>query len=532
MSDSGNAVINEYMVVNQSITRPPAINVPVYVVGPSTLAQGLASIGINQSLIKPISIDQLPPELPSNSVVIIDWSLIRPGIINDPGGEATINLASPVIHGLTGAIIRGGDIVGIYANGSDERIVELILSYSWAVATNNTLRAYSSIAHPYTQNKDYLLAYPIIPVNMSEPVIIIVSPIKPVGLVIGPVHPKQLPTVITNMMGPTASPKVVDGVVDTVDPCYYEYEQLGSYSSPKPGIYTNGNGTFVWATPMLINAVSSSGIVAYTDGNGTYYWDTCLAMDNIAYAVNPRESNWYWLPAEVLGYEDYYESSTMYNNNGYVDSQLGAIDYYHGYQLFNEGVTNDLIGDPGDGLFGISSWNPPSTSSVTSYTVSVGVSLGIPTVSVGISLPTGTSESISGSESPPAATGIPGEPTVQVPNITWIFSIGYGANDKGFPNSFEDIAPANVFMPILSSQSAAAFNVDFENNVLTAQIPCAFDVFQTIWVDTTWDVVVVPQSSSTVSLSQSNLLLNNVNAPPNTYITGITSYITPNFCPP
>ncbi|WP_252900256.1 hypothetical protein [Vulcanisaeta sp. JCM 14467] len=38
--------------------------------------------------------------------------------------RVTINLTSPVIHDLAGAIARN-DIVGIYANGSDEALSSL-----------------------------------------------------------------------------------------------------------------------------------------------------------------------------------------------------------------------------------------------------------------------------------------------------------------------------------------------------------------------------------------------------------------------
>ncbi len=155
----------------------------------------------------------------------------------------------------------------------------------------------------------------------------------------------------------------------------------------------------------------------------------------------------------------------------------------------------------------------------------------MPSITVGIDLPPGTSETISTSLNPPATPPVVYGMMIQVPNITWTFNIGYGANGAAFPNSFEDITPANVFMPNLSSSYIyAQFNVDFENSVVTAQYPCAFEIYQTIWVDTTWDIVVVPQSSGTVSLSQSSLLLNSANAPPGTYITGITSYYVPIIC--
>lgn len=66
--------------------------------------------------------------LPNNSAVIIDWPMIKPSIvIGDPSGNVTINLTSPVISELAKTIARG-DVVGIYANASDEDAAELALS--------------------------------------------------------------------------------------------------------------------------------------------------------------------------------------------------------------------------------------------------------------------------------------------------------------------------------------------------------------------------------------------------------------------
>ncbi|WP_245522484.1 hypothetical protein [Vulcanisaeta distributa] len=517
MSKVGNTVINESVIANGRSTI--SLNMPIYVVGPSTLIQKLIDTGINQSLIKSISLNQLP-ELPNDSIVVIDWSLIKSSlVIGDPMSKVTINLTSPITRELADSIAKG-DIVGIYANGSDEGIIEFVLAYSWAVATNHRL-----IFTNGEPSNDYLLAYPIIPVNMHQPMIIIAKRIGVEGLVIGPVYLNQLPVVIMNMM----MPAIVIGEI--ADPCYVEFAKFQGkgYASLAPGIYVN-NGTLVWTTPMFLSKTFSDyGIEAYVDGNGTYYWDTCLATFNPLGNTGVRL---YYPPAyyfliNVLGFEAYTESTAMYDNYGYINDQVGAIDYYSGYQLFKEGITNALVGDVLGG-FNTESWNPPPIST-SSYDAFFGVYLGgVPSVTVGMDLPLGASETIIASFNPQAAPELFGM-MIQVPNITWIFDIGYGANGAIFPNSFEDISPASVFMPNLSF-SIAQFNVDFENSVITAQYPCAYEIYQIIWVDTTWDIVVVPQSGGTVSLSQSSLLLNSANAPPGTYITGITSYYMPIIC--
>lgn len=192
-------------IANESI---PVINVPIYVIGPAILTQELTSIGINQSLIKPITINQLAG-LPNGSVAVIDWPLVRPSIVvSDPGGKVEVNLTSPVIRELINATARGGDVIGIYANASDEDVVEFILAYSWARAVNNELVLVG--ADFREEVPDYLTAYPIIPVSGKEPVIFVVRWVKPRGLIIGPIYANQLTQLIVNIMRPTISLNAVN----------------------------------------------------------------------------------------------------------------------------------------------------------------------------------------------------------------------------------------------------------------------------------------------------------------------------------
>ena len=349
-----------FTVVNMSV------NVPIYVVG-SSLASKLAALGINESLIKLVSINQLPL-LPNGSVVVVNWSIIKPSlIIGDPVGKVSINLTNPIIHDLANAIARN-DIIGIYANGSSEDIIDFILAYSWAVASNNRL-----LLGPSQPSSDYLVAYPTIPVNAHEAVVFVAKWIKPRGLVIGPVYLSQLPTVIVNIMRLIIVSNSVDPLQGE-DPCYAEYSLQSSET------------TLVWTAPMLYHGWYQYGIPGYSDGNGTYYWDTCLLASNYVFGnVMPS------FPINVIGYENYLESSTMHKNGGFEIYQVGAIDYYMGYRMYNESITNALIGD-GIGLFGFSSWNPPPMSSTTSYYIFLGLGYGI-----AMAPPLGITESISAS---------------------------------------------------------------------------------------------------------------------------------------
>ncbi|WP_460173598.1 hypothetical protein [Vulcanisaeta sp. JCM 14467] len=518
-------VSRRLITVAQTANEPSAgISTPIYIVGSLTLAQQLTQVGINGSFIKLITMDQLT-DVPNDSIVIINWSVIKPSvIINDPGNKVTINLTSPVIRDLAIAIARG-DVVSIYASGNDESIAEFILAYSWAVATNNTLRGLPA----------YLVAYPVIPVKTHGSVLFMASHVKQGGLMTGPIYLSKRIQLLLNAVRPNVGLGTINGISDAADPdpCFIEYLEFMRGSSSAPGIYTNNKATFVWILPIFYQGPPYGGIPGYSDDNGTYYWDTCLLIGNTAYAVSPDESAWYWLPINVFGYEGYLELSTMYNNLGYLLYQLGSIDYYYGYEQYRNGVTNALVGDEGNDYFSTNSWNPPPMSSVFSYYMFTNGILGFsPTLLGGVGVPPGPGESIGGFLNPSMLISLPNGPAVQVGNITWVFSIGYGANDQGFTNAFEDITPAGVFIRNMSSPSIAMFRVDFENTVVTAQYPCAYEVLQTIWVDVTWNIIVIPKSSTTVTLSQSSVGLSITNAPPNTYVTGVTSYIVPILCAP
>ncbi|KUO81563.1 MAG: hypothetical protein AT714_05485 [Vulcanisaeta sp. OSP_8] len=129
---------------------------PIYVVGPQSLTQRLASVGIPQSLIKPVSLGQLS-SLPGNSTIIIDYSVIKPEVVvGVVKGRVKLNLTSPVIDLLT-SLITKSDLVMLYGNSSDLPVMEYLLAYSWARRYGVLYMMSSSV--PF----DYLIAYPEIP---------------------------------------------------------------------------------------------------------------------------------------------------------------------------------------------------------------------------------------------------------------------------------------------------------------------------------------------------------------------------------
>ena len=491
---------------------PTSINETIYVIGPQSLVQDLIRAGISKSLIKLITLDQLA-DLPNNSVIIIDWSVIKPSIlIRDSGNNFTIDLVSLVIHELASAIARG-DIVGIYVNGDDEGVAEFVLTYSWAVAVNNKL-----LTGPRSPIDVYLMAYPVIPVNSHESVIIMAMLIRPRGLVIGPIYPSQLLRVIANV----ARPMVVFNAIN-IDPCYMGY-WLYAYGrslskSVNQYIITSDSFSYVWTATMFANS-PVLGVLAYVDGNGTYYWDTCLTMFNI---FAETITGLHYFTVNVLGYESYLENSTMYYNNGYVDSQLGTIDYHYSYQLFRKGITNALVAD-----VAASAWDPLPANGVTHYGIpSLDTATIVPFIGVVMTMPPGTSENIINFPNPPLAISLSGVSAIQVFNITWIFKIDHSAKQQLFSNGFEDTTPANMFMQSLSSPNIAMFNVDFENRVVTAWFLCSYKVTQVTWARVTWVIITIPQASTEVIMPK---LTVGSNAPPESYINGVVSHLTYTLC--
>jgi len=78
---------------NTPMSSGTRLDTPIYVVDPQSSIQELTSAGIPQSLIKPISLSQLP-DLPNNSVVVVDWSVVGSYVDANINGNVTLNLAN------------------------------------------------------------------------------------------------------------------------------------------------------------------------------------------------------------------------------------------------------------------------------------------------------------------------------------------------------------------------------------------------------------------------------------------------------
>ena len=136
-------------------TTPISINVSIYVAGPPTLVQKLTALGINQSLIKPITTKQLP-KLPNDSLVIIDWSVIDLGLIINDGNTIYVNEDSSNFE-LLSDLIGHGDFVIIHGNADSVPAIELALALAWSRAYNTSVTA--APIPLYLGDLDYVIAY-------------------------------------------------------------------------------------------------------------------------------------------------------------------------------------------------------------------------------------------------------------------------------------------------------------------------------------------------------------------------------------
>ncbi|GAB6943829.1 hypothetical protein JCM14467A_06110 [Vulcanisaeta sp. JCM 14467] len=156
VAEAKGTVAGKFAAANQGVVGSPiSISVPIYVVGPSTLVQKLVSVGVNESLIKPVTVSELP-SLPGNSLVVIDWSVIGPNLIINRSGLMRVNVNSTSFR-LIRELIRRGDFLIIHRNASEAPAIELALATAWARAFNTSI-----IATPvprYLNGLDYVVAY-------------------------------------------------------------------------------------------------------------------------------------------------------------------------------------------------------------------------------------------------------------------------------------------------------------------------------------------------------------------------------------
>jgi len=508
----------------------PPINMypgpPIYIVGPQTLTQSLVSVGVPQSLIRPIGLNQLP-SLPGNSTIIIDYSIVKPSVvIGVVKGRVELNLTSPVINLLT-SLITKGDLVMLYGNTSDLPAMEYLLAYSWARRYGVLYMMSSSV--PF----DYLIALPTIPVGSNQALVAAFG--GPYYLVIGPVMPRDVVEAIMTYMvlrhlpisrgqvsGAGFSLSMIKANLQSTssqDPegvCYYIYSQYyQNAASVSSGVYESGNYYFIWLLPMTSSSsYPEYGVVGYSDGNGTFYYDTCMVINTQVFYDSA--SNVFDVPVMVYGYVGYSPTQTMINNGGEVLSETGTIDYYTSYKYYNESITNSFVGGP----FSTGSVQPQPTSSTTSYPISVYAGFEFT-----VTLPSGSSEGISLYYGPSTqAYGY------NDGNVTWTFKFS-NANtpNNNYYNDFEDPSPLWImpnFIGFPNPQQSAYLPVYVSAKVLSGSrcyLVFAVNAYEYVWVDGGWWLFAQPTSSNTGLVPSVSYGYGQ----PGTYVSGVKSWKTP-----
>ncbi|WP_066793053.1 hypothetical protein [Caldivirga sp. MU80] len=470
------------------------LNVPVYVVGPQSLIRRLVGVGVPQSLIKPINLSQLP-SLPGNSTVLIGYSVIKPsvvvGVVN---GVVRLNLTSPVIALLI-SLVAKGDLIMLYGNSSDLMAMEYLLAYTWA-------KKYGTLYLNYLNGRgvpsNYLIAYPIIPINSKEALAMAFG--GPHYLVIGPAMPRDVlwAVAVYESLRYTFSiaslfSSLPDPEVNYLNLCYYIYEWYSSVDHYLNGKWSS-DSYLILAFPIVSSrSYEPPSIMGYSDGNGTFYYDTCLEVSTQVW-VTATPPN---IPAYVYGYVGYRLSETMANNGGEVLSETGTIDYYTSYRYYNESITNSFVGS--------NTGRPQLVHLTTGYGFSEGISLNY-----------GPSTQ---------AYGYPAD------NVTWRFRFSH-ANNPGidYYNDFDDPSP-NWIMPYpLGLQPFYAYlPVYMSVEVLTGSrcyLIFAENTYEYVWVDGGWWLTAQPMGSSTGLVPSAASYIPSQQLP-GTYVSGVASWSAP-----
>ena len=518
-------------VVNKPSTPAPigsSISIyfgpPIYVVGSQSLIQRLVSVGIPQSKIAPTSLDQLP-NLPNNSVVMIDWSVIKPYIAYSTiGKNITLNLTSPAV-GLLANLFAKGDLVLINVSGSEAPIAELLLSYTMARGAN-------VVVYGPNGARSYLVPMLEMPINSNYTLIGATAIRTPYGIavLIGPVNLEGLPNLFWYWLWsirvakgdkPSTNQDPSDGF-QNVGPCYVAYWYFLGWLRSWYGVHPSGNFIFLWDLQSLENQVAIGisaydyGIAAVQDNYGDmFYYDSCILMYN--FIANPSPP---YTPAKLMGDVAYYLTNN--GSGGWVGPGalwylIGGFDMYKSHEatinypyLYNAYVADaQNVYEPTPtsfpaGSFSIGFTLPPSSTSIT-YTPpsSGGVLIGVSTTPY-----------------------YENEINYYAYNLTWTFNYAFlflaarasGAYIDGFK-----AGPGGGAVILLTNYSPGRtywlylpFNAEVETSCWKA------------WANTAWVVGFVPSSSNTVLINTVYLGYphQQPNVPSGSWISGYT-----NHCP-
>lgn len=458
------------------------INVTIYVIGPTTLTQELASMGINPSLIKPITINQIT-NTQNNSVVVIDWD----SLLSYSGGNYS------VIIGVLSTLFKRGDLVIIHVSSTEESpLVIWALARSWARAYGSKITTYPIIAGQYLSAFGSKNALVFGSSYKTKDIIGIITNYQRIISTWGhEVGSNQVS--LLNIYEPY---ELRSTTLTNVDPCQ-KYVQNA-----------NSLGGVVFDYQPYYNGVDTE---AYNDGNGTLYYDTCIFVYNgNGEPYIPAGAAPYY-PVVTAAWIAYSPSSTMIGNNGYINYFIGTMDHELGWDYYQSSTTDSYLEYE-------SGANPISTSS--NYVVTFTVEFG--TGDVNIAFEVEYSES-------PSSVNIQSENTAPTTNTaavnnTWWFYMGSNqqANQK-YMVAFAEDADEWVLPQGLNTYQTATFNNELGVNLVTSvqDIPCTAWVYnyEVIWTQIQWVLQYNPGSSPPTGFSAQIV---NQQSPYD--ITGVTSY--------
>ena len=497
---------------------------PIYVVGPQTLTQRLVSVGIPQSKIAPTSLGQLP-NLPNNSVVMIDWSVIKPYVAyGTVGGNITLNLTSPAV-GLLANLFAKGDLVMVNVSRSEASVAELLLSYAMAKGANVTFYGTNGA-------RQYFVPMLEMPVNSNYTLVGATAIRTPYGVavLVGPVNLEGLPNLFWYWLWsirvakgdkPSTNQDPGDGF-QNVGPCYVTYWYFLGWLQSWYGVHPSGNFIFLWDLQSLENqgAIGISaydyGIAAVQDNYGdTFYYDSCILMYN--FIANPSPP---YTPAKLMGDVAYYLTNN--GSGGWVGPGtlwylIGGFDMYKSHEatinypyLYNAYVADaQNVYEPTPtsfpaGSFSIGFTLPPSSTSIT-YTPpsSGGVLIGVSTMPY-----------------------YKNEINYYAYNLTWTFNYAFlflAARASGTYIDGFRVGPggaAAIWLKNYSPGNAYWFYLPFNAEVET--------LCWSAWAKMAWIAGLVPSSSNAISISTAYLgyPLQQPNVPSGSWISGYT-----NHCP-
>jgi hypothetical protein len=504
--------------VNVSLTTP------VYVIGPQSLAQGL--VGVPQSLIKPIGLNQLP-SLPSNSIAIIDWSVIKPYIAYSTiGKNITLNLTSPAV-GLLANLFAKGDLVMVNVSRSEASVAELLLSYAMAKGANVTFYGTNGA-------RQYFVPMLEMPVNSNYTLVGATAIRTPYGIavLVGPVSLKGLPNLFRNWLwlievvkGEIKLPTTnQDPNYQNVDPCNTVYWNLGVPQGSN-GVYTSGNFIFLWGMNALESQGahgSTYGVQAVKDNYGDkFYYDSCIVMANSLTSTNPA-----YIDAELLGdvAYNYTYSGEFYPGYGAIYYLIGGFDMYKSYKSLGNAVEFNYICYPYTynayvaDSYGV--YEPTPASSVGSF--SIGFSFPPPSISITYTLPSSSwlgGVNIDVSKTPYYVN----EAGEYAYNLTWTFDYTEVTGTNAMPYNGVVIdgfvvgqdGNAVIWLTNYSPGRTYWFYLPFNAEVKTW---C-----WSAWANMAWIVGLVTSSSNTVSISTAYFgypPFQQPNAPSGSWISG------------